>query len=312
MLPIPGDPFLLEEWLRHYAAIWKAEVDRLYITVSWPQSHEVREAIRCAVDTYDPHAFVHFVAGGPTYDGLIGYGVKVDHGYALDALLQHVEEDYVVLMEDDLYVRVPGEVDRGFTEVEQGEVDLVGPARGSASWEILQECKRQWGTEIAAFWPHLLFTRAGTLRGVGTMNAKHWYPGEYVPGLGLTVPPAPEGALHGGCWSADTFSAASYELRAQGRRCRDSGQVPPFAAGGRAFHVGSLSSGPLTGDAVITYDGTWPYRVAWWRRCERGWGGGGLEEYRAAYQEAVAQHAARCGEAPLEAAAMLHDASVTW
>lgn len=268
LLPTPGDPFLIQEWLRHWRS-WEGVGGQLYVGISWPQPEDVVERIRADVED---------VGGILVYDGLY-----YQHGGNLRRLIDLVTEEHVLFMEDDFYVRAPDRVDAYFHQVESGEVDVVGPVRGNGTQELLDACKeREW--EGTGMWPHLVFARTEEIRSLTqTFDAPVWEPGDMIVGLWWRVP-GPD------ICSADTFHAAALELWGRpGMRFRD---VQPYAGEGvdSWFHIGSLSSGPdlryAPLEEVKAQAPGWAPRVAWWGLCADRWTGG-LDERHAAYREQV-------------------------
>ena len=275
ILPTPGDPLLLSYWLRNYAS-WKRYVDQLYVMITWPQTYDVLE--RCYDDVH--------AAGGAIIIPPVGYD-RVDHGQAIDMMLPGVDETHVVLMEDDVYVRTPEEINACFTLIEGGTADVVGSPRGSCSPEIIEEMQRQGHAHGTALWPHLLFSHTVELRALSeSFTCRQWAAGEEVRGLNYHV--------REDC-SSDTGVAATTELRAYARVheiLSDDGDRgdPPW------FHVGSLSSGPqpkfasgeTPAEAAYGDRRGWARRVAWWNRVLAAWPGGlsdYCKEYRAALKE---------------------------
>jgi len=290
ILPFPGDPFLLNYWLKYFDKYWGNEVDKLYIYLNSPIEKPVVDFIR---DLCLKRPKINF-----TYNPQ-----QIDHGDVINRVLDIVTEDYVMLIEDDCFVWRDGVIKGCFELIERGEYDCVGSKRGSCSFEILNEAERIWGIPTQGFgdqgcnfWPNLFFTKKSILLDTDrNFCGKRWGRGEIIPALqGYLC----ETDLHG-----DTFVNTSLQLRAKGYKF---GYIPQYHGSpddiehyrsnimmfdGNApyTHVGSLSSGisgvltddqgrPLSrrlldepkSDLIQNYcnsDGErreWERRVQWW------------------------------------------------
>ena len=180
LLPTPGDPFLLYYWLNNYERVWRDEIDKLYICVNGQTDKEVL-------------SFFKELIGGVTNAEYIEFGTMIDHGNAIDKLLDLCGEKYVMLAEDDAFVVKSGQVDKCFKLLESGEKQIVGSRRGSCSAEILEKAKGRWGLDYSGFgdngcnfWPAFLFTSKELLTATDReFGAKQWQPGEYIKGLDM-------------------------------------------------------------------------------------------------------------------------------
>lgn len=180
LLPTPGDPFLLYYWLNNYEKIWRGEVDKIYICVNGQTDPEVLK-------------FFKELIGGVTNAEYIEFGTMIDHGNALNKLLDICKEEYVMLAEDDAFVIKPGQVDKCFKLLESGEKQIVGSRRGSCSAEITEKAKGKWGLDYSGFgdtgcnfWPAFLFTSKSLLTATDReFGAKRWEQGEYIKGLDM-------------------------------------------------------------------------------------------------------------------------------
>lgn len=244
LLPHPADPFLLKYWLKFYQTVWHDEVDKLYILINSPIDIEVIEYMKT------------LVAADPSIE-LIYVDKQLEHGAAIDLLLQHCQEKYVVLMEDDCFVFKKGYLHQEFQELESGAYEVIGSPRGSCGKEIWDEAQRKFHLDYSGygdvgpnFWPAFLFTTKEILLSTDRyFGAKSWSRGEVIEPLEYVVQ---EEVCPG-----DTFVNTSLQLRAKGYKIK---QIPQYHGSpddlehfemqtnlfdGKApwVHVGSLSSG---------------------------------------------------------------------
>lgn len=269
LLPTPGNPFLVEHWLRNYDQVWRSEVDELRVCVNGQTDPEVRAFIRSRVELRGGiyHEFGQFLSG---------------HGEVLTILVDATEADTLMLVEDDCLVRRPDAVASRFRRIEAGEVDVIGSPRGSMTGGVhdraaklfpLNDTPRDGGAGFG-MWPSFVFVRRDALLATDRNYASTgWAPGDYVPGLDFHV---------SGEECADTFGAMAFQLRRQFRVANDSQWKGPDTwrewldkgFDPEWFHIGSLSS---TGNLAVepvrdvpvpsVYDkGQWGHRLYWmWR-----------------------------------------------
>lgn len=245
LLPYPGDPFLLNYWLRLYEKFWKPEIDTLYVYLNSPIEPEVREYIEDRV-----------LRAGKTV--FLAADNQMEHGAVIYDGLRHIDEEITMLVEDDGFIFQMGAVDQCFNMIESGAFDLVGSKRGSCGLEIYNAAMAHWGLKGAGegdqgpnFWPCYLFCRTETLLKVDNFGAKAWKRGEVVPYINHEMIAEIE--------ASDTMVEASMQLRSMIPEGRIS-YVPQYHAhpddldhyrdrkylfDGRApwCHIGSLSSG---------------------------------------------------------------------
>ncbi len=308
LLPSGSDPYLLAYWLRNYRT-WASEVDELHIAVCGPVSED---------------------AEGYISDLCAGVGAKMyrlprtAHGVVIAHLMAQTSADYVLLCEDDAYIRQPEIVAQSFTALESGEVGIVGtPREGYATSEVLDAASARFGLSVSSFWPCFVFTsRASLLATDGNFGATEWSVGEYIPSLDHTCTEKND---------ADTFISASWQLRAQGLNVRlhDNHRVTgPFDwANPPWFHVGSLSGGyawtfmgnmppaqyasEIVALQTITEDAT--KRLAWWQRAWDCWDGA-MPDHHAAYKDGLKRFATDIGisQDAVSASRRTFDRLVTW
>lgn len=249
LLPHPADPLMFRYWINLYKKVWQKEVSKIYIYIGSPIEDPVLDYMEGLTRDIDI---------GPYYLE-IGRNTK-DHGLSLDVLLNHVNEENVMLIEDDGFIFKPGVVSQHFESLESGQFDIVGSARGSCATEIWDKGRDKWNLDYSGvgdhgpnFWPCFFFTHRSLLEQTDrNFCAKHWKQGETVPGINYVVE-KPEGIV------ADTFVNTSLQLRAKIPQHRIK-MIPQYHGSpmdiddhtrktnlwdGRApwVHVGSLSSG---------------------------------------------------------------------
>lgn len=197
ILPTPGDPFLLQYWLKLYRGVWGQEIDRLYVHLNSPAPADVADYMKTLLDK--PKISFRYT------DRMI------DHGEAIKQILADVTEDYVMLVEDDGLIFDSGMVDWCFRQLESGRFDIVGSKRGSCGAEILEVASKKWkipmdgyGDQGCNFWPCYFFTKTSILRKIENFGAKMWYAGDYVEPLDFYTMKDQAG---------DTFVEASLILR---------------------------------------------------------------------------------------------------
>jgi len=150
LLPTPGDPFLMKYYLENYSKYWRDEVNKLYVNLNTPMEREVVLYIQELLKRY-----------GVSFKYV---DHQIEHGCAINELLEMVEEEYIVLVEDDSYVFRKGKIDECFKRIESGEFDCVGGKRGSCAMEILEQAEKKWGIpregygdQGCNFWPNMFF-----------------------------------------------------------------------------------------------------------------------------------------------------------
>jgi len=199
LLPFVGDPFLFHYWYKMYKRVWADEIDKLYLHLNTPIEKDVVDFIKDLVKK-DPK--VH----------LIYLDHQIEHGDAINELLDVVEEKYVVLLEDDCYIWMKGIISQCFNLLECGSKEIVGSKRGSCGMEILEGAKEKWGLEYKGlgdqgpnFWPNLFFCEKELLLKTDRhFKAKAYKAGQEIKELGIT----PKEDNFG-----DTFVNTSLQLR---------------------------------------------------------------------------------------------------
>ncbi len=246
ILPFPGDPFLINYWLKFYDNIWGQEIDKLYIYLNSPIEKPVVDYIR---DRIGRSKNINF-----TYND-----TQIEHGDAINRTLDLITEEYLMLIEDDAIVFRSGMVDECFSLLESGNYDIIGSRRGSCSQEIIDQADKLWKIPDTGFsdngpnfWPCYFFTKTDILKATSRrFSARAWTQGETITPLQYVV----EAPLVNG----DTFVNTSLELRAMIPESRIH-YVPQYhlhpddhenfmysktVFDGKApwLHIGSLSSG---------------------------------------------------------------------
>jgi hypothetical protein len=251
LLPYPGDPYLLNYWLKFYDDIWGKEVDKLYIylnsTIEPIMVDYIKERVARSKNTeliYSDH--------------------QIEHGDVIDKMLNICREKYVVLLEDDCYIFKPNHLDACFRRVESGLVDVVASKRGSCSTEISDQAQKKWGLNYQGygdqgcnFWPNLFFSEAALLKKTDRdFKAKAWDKGQQIKSLRIGDKPF---IVEAERIVGDTFVNTSLQVRDMVKKERI-GFVPQYHGSpldlddyskrrnlwdGLApwVHVGSLSTG---------------------------------------------------------------------
>lgn len=280
ILPTPGDPYLIEHWLRNYEQTWQGEVDELRVLINLQPLAPVREWIKGRVE-----------ARGGIYmetPDQAPYG----HGHALRLLVDSTDADVVMLCEDDCRVRYRGAVQQRFDRIERGEADVIGGPRTSMTPGINMAASRKFpvdncevdGGQGFGMWPAFVFVRKECLLATDqNYGVRAWSKGEYVEPVDWVCPEDDKEC-------ADTFGWCALQLRAkykvvadvqfkgpdQWQSWLDRGRDMPW------FHIGSLSSSAnlCEGEHAELMDATevgpgsgeeteWGNRLYWWSRCFR-------------------------------------------
>lgn len=246
ILPLPGDPFLFNYWLKFYDKNWGNLVNRLYVHLNAPVEPAVVAYIRALCDAR-PNITLLYTDH------------QTDHGNAINMALDLVTEKYLMLIEDDAFVLNPRMVDSAFALIESGNYEIVGSKRGSCANLILEAAQQKWGITTTGlgdqgpnFWPCFFFCPVELLKRTDrNFNARAWHPGENIEALDCDVEVE---TVYG-----DTFVNTSLQLRAmvpphkiayvpQYHAHPDDKQHYEHGTGifdGQApwVHIGSLSSG---------------------------------------------------------------------
>lgn len=202
ILPFPGDPYLLNYWLHLFDTHWHNEVDVLYIGFNSPIESAMVRYIR---DLCEARPNIK----------LFYWSEQMEHGAVIDAVLDMVREEYVMLIEDDGFIFKPHIVNECFKYIESGQYDIVGSKRGSCAMEILKRAQELWGLSYEGegdqgpnFWPSFFFTkREILLRTDRNFGAKAWKRGEVIEALGNYV-------VQDEVANGDTMVHMSLQLRA--------------------------------------------------------------------------------------------------
>lgn len=324
LLPSGSDPFVLAYWLRNFAT-WQNEVDQLRVVICGQTDPAVLDYMRERIEAF-PNAVLTDVIGG-----------RADHGQVLNKMVSESPDGIVCLLEDDAYVRAPGVMAERFRRIKDGECDVIGTSRGNVDPPLIPIAIERFGPAPIgltgetghSLFPCFAFVRKSDLertdRHYGAMG---WRAGERIPGLDVDSFAWQDST---GEWhdtlGADTFTSATWQLRALGLRVEAESAYRSDSAHNRAaqdnapwFHVGSLSTGvgcALMVDRDSGYQGLadmirrnsagfsdrpggpgelydWCKRMSWWQRCWSKWDGG-LPDYHRAYGESIAAFMADTG-----------------
>jgi hypothetical protein len=203
LLPTPGDPLLLHYWLENYRKFYKNEVDKLYVLLNTPIEKPVVDYIQEMLKEVGAD-FIYI-------------DHQIEHGDAINRLLDMCKEDFVVLVEDDCYLIRGGKINECFLRLENNEVDAVVGKRNSCDKEISTMASELWhisyegyGDQGCNFWPNMFFSKKETLLNTDrNFGARQWNKGEMIAPLNHI-------ATHD-C-ASDTFVNTSLQLRSRGLR----------------------------------------------------------------------------------------------
>lgn len=239
-LPSVGDPFPLLHTIKYFNNIWQDEVDSLYIIVASVVEQEVVNLLLPLLN--HPKMKVTCICQ------------ELQHGAAIDEMLERCTEDNILLIEDDSIIFKKGIVDHYFNLIESGEVDMIGSPRMSCHPKIAEMVQKKYhldysgyGDKGPAYWPCFLWVKKEDLLHTDRDFKTHiWQPGDNICGHIV------DETIFG-----DTFVHTSVQLRDMGLRILD---IPQYHCGPDDFinrrvqrgifdrhcgylHFGSLSSG---------------------------------------------------------------------
>src|SRR6266702_818592 len=195
LLPSTGDPFLLRAWLKCFER-WEDEVDKLYICINNREMQSNELGYILDLVTFNPK--IHHQE----------YFLTLDHGPAINKMLDVCQEGAIMLAEDDALIFKKGQVESCFKRIQDNEVDVIGSARVSCAKEIYERAEEVWGTPPQApnFWPNFFFIlKKNLLQTDRHFHAKQWVRGDYIKELDLEITDEIS--------PADTFVWASIQLR---------------------------------------------------------------------------------------------------
>lgn len=267
LLPTPGDPFMLDYWLRNFLT-WREHVDELVVCLNGapPEARALVEA-----------------AGGR----VLSFPGRIGHDGAIAALLHATPADHVVLCEDDAYVRHPDAVARAFKDLEARVMDIIGSPRhedyASSPLQVWPRYLTDSPEELRrGLWPAFLFIDPRALLDTDMrFGDRRWDVGEHVRGWrNVTAEDCAYVGIAPDFIHLDTLFGTTFQLRSKAPRIDlvhhvrlfDAeatetwiGEDPPW------FHVTGLStldealaSWPLPD--MDDHGGLWTRRVAWWMR----------------------------------------------
>lgn len=202
LLPTPGDPFLINLWLKSFENVWESEVDKLYVHINSYLPAPVIDSLRRRLDR------------NPKIETLYDDRM-MDHGNSLATLVRHCQEELILLIEDDAFVLKPGAVDACFSAIEQGAYDCLGSPRGSCTMKLFDLGMEKFEKPAIGydsgphFWPNFFFCKKKDLLRTDLNLGAHTFKiGDYIPALDYTV--------HEPSVNGDTFVWASLQLRGLG------------------------------------------------------------------------------------------------
>lgn len=209
MLPMPGDPFILNHFLSNFENIWRDEVDQLYILLNM-DARMPKDIIEKAKD----------IAVGRDKVTVMFVNNMLFQGAALRYMLPQVKEDLILSIEDDTVIIKKGQIDKCFRKIESGEADVIGSPRCVSHPQILEACRVKFNLDYSGYgdrgptyWPNFFFCRkADLLKTDLHFEPKGFNKGEYIAELNITA----EDDL-----ANDVFAWLCIQLRAMGLKFYD-------------------------------------------------------------------------------------------
>jgi glycosyltransferase involved in cell wall biosynthesis len=258
---------MAEYWLRNFET-WGEYVDQLVVCVNGPDTAEAQA--------------LYEKAGAK----VISFPDRLGHDGAINALLDATDAEYIVLCEDDAYVRKPEAVDLAFRQIDSGVVDIVGSPRhedyASSPLQHWPDDVNDSPTELRrGFWPAFLFARRNDLLSTNRyFGDTRWNVGERIAGWRtVTMEDCLFVGISPDFVHLDTFFGTTMQLRAKGLRIDLVHHVRLFDAAAADqwlaedppwFHVTGLStldealSGRTDLPDLDEHGGLWTRRLAWW------------------------------------------------
>lgn len=209
LLPMPGDPVILTQFVRNFEEVWFGEVDRLYILLN------MDENMPQEVIDYDLEFLKDREKIVPLFTPVMLY-----QGAALRHMLSEIKEDIIMSIEDDTVIVERGQIDKCFRKIETDEADVIGSPRFSCSQDILDASASKYSLDYSGYgdkgpnmWPNFFFIRKSHLLATDLhFEPKTWKQGEYIKELDITA---------GGGTVGDVFVWLCIQLRAMGLRFYD-------------------------------------------------------------------------------------------
>lgn len=201
LLPTPGDPFLFSFWLHFYEKnLHNSGLYRLLVNFNGTTP----------VSIVDKE--VDWLLSLSSSNKYIYHDHMIDHGAAINELLEITEEPTLMLAEDDCFLLSGEKIDRCFDQIETS-IDIVGSKRGSCGMEILERAKQLWGLDYHGygdqgcnFWPAMFFIKTEILKSTDRhFGARLWRAGQSIDYL--------DGYMCTQDQAGDTFVNTSLQLR---------------------------------------------------------------------------------------------------
>lgn len=161
-----SDPFVLLQFFHYFKTVWYDEVDKLYVVINGEMPPGVSNELKDKL--FDDKVIVIQTAS------------FVSHGEAIKKFLSFCDEEYVVLLEDDLIIFKKGELDEYFMRLENKDVAMVGSERMSCHPDIAALAKKMFRLDYSgkgdvgcSFWPCFLFINKDDLEYCENYGATH-------------------------------------------------------------------------------------------------------------------------------------------
>jgi hypothetical protein len=208
LLPAMGDPYLIGCWLAQYERVWKYETEKVYMVLTSGIEEEIMNYTAARARSLGIEVFTK--------------PFRQTHGQNILFLLEQCKEEYVGILEDDIFIFEPGLIGNAFKILKENRADVVGSTRCCVSDDVRDATVRKFNLtqdvnfrpfrldRSPFFWPGPVFGKRETFLATDQhFDPKGWAPGEYIKELDLTLPDGARG---------DTFVWTSIQLRAMGCR----------------------------------------------------------------------------------------------
>lgn len=172
-----GDPLLLDYWLNRLKILKPLRKSlTVYLCVAAPLTPIQSEIIYNAISHCEFDIRTIMIPN------------VIQHGHCINAMLGAVKEDYVLLMEDDVFILDYNQVLIDLQTIWANRVTIIGVKGGSCSQEISVRAKELWPYTDGAFrfCPYYLITTKDLLLNTERwFHSRRWESGEYIPWLDM-------------------------------------------------------------------------------------------------------------------------------
>lgn len=208
LLPAMGDPYLIGCWLTQYEKVWKHEADKVYMILTSGIKEEIMNYTVARAQSLGIKVFTK--------------PILQTHGQNILFLLEQCKEEYVGILEDDIFIFEPGLISNAFKVLKEDRADIIASTRCCMSDNVRDATVKKFNLKKDPdakkfqlfknpfFWPGPIFGKRETFLATDQhFGPKAWSPGESIKELDLVLPSGARG---------DTFTWTSIQLRAMGCR----------------------------------------------------------------------------------------------